>query len=254
MSSLLVHIALAGLFSAALLAHEFDWRALVVAALAVFVVDLDAFLTPVIQSAHRAAGHTLVWPAVLAVVLIGVSRLDPPSGSADRAEPASADRSVVDRVRTGGVPIVGPLVDRLRTWWASVAATIVAVRSPRRIRLAWVSLAVVVFAGIGPDLFSNGVNLFWPIHDQFYAFDGRIEYSTTRGLVQTVVDFSPERATVSTTENTFYSTGIDPTPGADPANVERVFPIAWSGLEILLLIASTTVVGVRLAWNRRRKH
>jgi len=235
MSSLLVHMALAGLFTAALLGTEFDGRALGVAVLAVVLVDMDAFLSLVVQNTHRAAGHTLVWPALFALGLLVVSRL----GALDPAR--SDDRESV--------------FERLRERWAPIATRIVAARTPRRVRLGWLAVAVVVFAGIGPDLFSNGVNLFWPIHDQFYTLDGEIELSTTRGIVQTVVDLSPEATSrpASTTQNTFYSTGIDPSPGAEPANVERTFPIAWSGLEILLLIASTTIVSVRLALRRRRR-
>ncbi|AWB27404.1 metal-dependent hydrolase [Halococcoides cellulosivorans] len=234
MSSLLVHMALAGLFTAALLGEEFDGRALGVAVLAVALVDMDVFLSPVIQSAHRAAGHTLVWPALFAVGVLVVSRIGVP-------EPARED-------------IGRSMFERLRERWASFVRRVVAARTPRRLRLGWLVVAVVVFAGIGPDLFSNGVNLFWPIHDQFYTLNGEIELSTTRGIVQTVVDLSPDPTQpASTTQNTFYSTGVDPTPGAEPANVERTFPIAWSGLEILLMIASATIVSVRLALARRRR-
>ncbi|MFW6436196.1 MAG: metal-dependent hydrolase [Halococcoides sp.] len=230
MSSLVVHAALAGLLAAALLADAFDRRSLGIAVLAVLVVDLDVFLAPVLGGVHRAAGHTLVWPLLVAVGLLVVARLDAPAVS------PAADRA--------------GLAARLGARWRAVAARIVAVRTRRRLRVAWMTVAVVIFAGIGPDLVSNGANLFWPIHDQFYTLDGKIELSTTRGLVQTVVDLSPDPAgDPSTTENKFYSSGVDPTRGEEPENVERVFPIAWSGLEILLIVASIVVVTVRLLRN-----
>jgi len=122
-------------------------------------------------------------------------------------------------------------------------------RGDRAVRLAWVSVLVYLFAGIAPDLFFNGVNVLYPIHDQFYTLNGGVLLSNQRGLVQTL--WEVEKSTRGTTETTHYSTGIDPQRGDEPENVERIFPIATSGLQVLLLLASVTVTGARLWLSRR---
>jgi len=60
--------------------------------------------------------------------------------------------------------------------------------------VAAVALASLVAGGILPDLFTNGVNALWPLHDQFYTVGGELLLSDQRGLVQTFVDLSPEEA------------------------------------------------------------
>ncbi|SHH50907.1 metal-dependent hydrolase [Halobaculum gomorrense] len=114
--------------------------------------------------------------------------------------------------------------------------------------VAWVALAGVAVAGVGLDYVTNGVNLFWPIHDQFYTLNGRAGLSNQRGFFQTFVDLSPER--VRTTETLHYATGVDPSPGAEPEHVERVFPLAWAGWQLLLIVASAGVLAVRCARER----
>ena len=122
-------------------------------------------------------------------------------------------------------------------------------RGGRTVRIAWVAVLAYVVAGIGPDLFFNGVNVFYPLHDRFYELNGRVLVSNQRGLVQTF--WEAAESTGGTTENTHYRTGADVSRGEDPANAERVFPIATSGLQMLLLLAATVVTGVRLWLDRR---
>ena len=122
-------------------------------------------------------------------------------------------------------------------------------RGERTVRIAWVAVLAYVVAGIGPDLFFNGVNVFYPLHDRFYELNGRVLVSNQRGLVQTF--WEAAESTGGTTENTHYRTGADVSRGEDPANAERVFPIATSGLQMLLLLAATVVTGVRLWLDRR---
>lgn len=131
------------------------------------------------------------------------------------------------------------------------------------VRTAWVGIVAVVFAGIGPDLFTNGVNLLYPLHDQFYQFTGHVRLSTKEGLVQTFVDLSPAESSdgsgqvaVGSTEEVGdrYWTGVDPQPsegGADSTDVERIFPIVESGEQLLLVLTSAFVVGSRLLEERR---
>lgn len=115
----------------------------------------------------------------------------------------------------------------------------------RGVRVGGVSLVALLFAGVLPDLCTNGVNVFYPVHDAFYALDGRFVLSNQRGVVQTFVEWEPgppER----TTENVHYWTGVDPKRGAEPANVERLFSLVASGLQQLLVATGALVVGARL--------
>jgi hypothetical protein len=118
----------------------------------------------------------------------------------------------------------------------------------RGIRIAWVALAALLCGGILPDLMTNGVNAFYPLYDRFVTVDGELLLSNQRGVVQTFVDLStePER----TTENTHYWTGVDPSPGAEPENVERIFPVVRSGLQLLVVLLGTFTLGARFAEGR----
>jgi hypothetical protein len=208
--STLVHVALAGLLACALLGSAFGVRSLVVVLAAVVVVDLDVFVGLYVVGAHRAAFHTLVWPALGAVALTYDGLLRDSSALAARFGPTAP-------------------------------------------RVAWVTVAAVLFAGIGPDLVTNGANLFYPLHDQFYALDGELQLSNEEGIVQTFV----EDAARGSTEETQYYTGVDPDPaqgGAEPVGTqeapERIFPLVESGLQLLMVVTAAVTVGVRL-WDER---
>ena len=115
------------------------------------------------------------------------------------------------------------------------------------VRVAWVSLVGMILAHSLYDGVVNGVNLFWPLEDRFYDLSGELLYSTQRGLLQTFVDLTPGGGTVEgTTANTHYYTGVDPTRGAEPENVERIFHLIQSGERLLLTLAGFGVVAVRL--------
>jgi len=117
-------------------------------------------------------------------------------------------------------------------------------------RVALTTIAAVTLAGIGPDLTFNGVNLFYPLHDQFYAFDGELYYSTDEGVVQTFVDVE-ESARGSTRETQFY-TGVDPEPSSSGADTggesspERIFPVVANGDQLIVVVASAVTVATRL--------
>jgi len=119
-------------------------------------------------------------------------------------------------------------------------------------RVAWAALAALAFGGVFPDLFTNGVNAFYPLHDAFYTIDGKLLLSNQRGVVQTLVDLSPPEP-APTTETLHYSTGVDPSPGSEPANVERVFPVFRNGVEFMLVVVSAVVVGARLVETADRE-
>jgi hypothetical protein len=120
----------------------------------------------------------------------------------------------------------------------------------RGLRVAGVAVTAMAVAGIAPDLVTNGVNAFYPVYDQFIQITGELKLSNQRGVVQTFVEFeSPEPAagtSVGTTETTHYSTGVDPEAGAEPENVERVFPVVTSGMELLLVGVGVLTAGARL--------
>lgn len=102
--------------------------------------------------------------------------------------------------------------------------------------VAGVGVVALALGGIGPDLVTNGVNVFYPVHDTFYALDGELKLSSTKGVVQTFVEFGDGGDTaVGTTENVHYWTGVDVERGPDPANAERVFPLVMSGMQLLVV-------------------
>lgn len=125
----------------------------------------------------------------------------------------------------------------------------------RGVRIAWVAVLALVVGGILPDLMTNGVNVLYPFHDQFYTFDGKVLLSNQRGVVQTFVDLSPPKPTnqPSTTSNTHYWTGVDVARGEDPTHVERVFPVVRSGLQLLVVLLGALTVGGRLRETERRE-
>lgn len=125
----------------------------------------------------------------------------------------------------------------------------------RGVRVGAVALVSLVFAAILPDLTHTGVNLLYPIHDRFYALDGHLLVSSRRGLVQTFVEFgAPDAGGTAggTTDTTHHPSAVDPTPGEEPESVERKLWLAGSGLKLLLVVTSATVVSVRLAERRLR--
>lgn len=124
----------------------------------------------------------------------------------------------------------------------------------RGVRVAWVSVAALVFGGILPDLVTNGVNAFYPAVDAFYTVDGKLLLSDQRGIVQTFVEVAPpEQPTPRpSTKTLHYSTPVDPTPGNDPENVERVAPVFQAGWELMVFLVGCVVVAFRL-WDARRR-
>jgi hypothetical protein len=209
MPSTLVHVALGGLVGCALLGAAFSPRALVVVLAAVAAVDLDTFLGWIVLGAHRAAFHSFLLPIGLAVVVAWDVRY--------RSESA------------------------LLAHYGDTAP-----------RVAAVAIVALGFAGIGPDFVTNGVNVAWPVHDQFYELTGKTFLSDQRGFVQTFVDLGNERAVDSadlgSTQERQYTTGADTNPdrSGEPEVKERIFPLASSGTQLLLVATGAMVVAGRL--------
>jgi len=115
---------------------------------------------------------------------------------------------------------------------------------PRGVRIAWVSLVAYLFAHLGLDLADGYVNLFWPIHDQFYTLDGSLELSDREGIVNTFgTDGLPLLEARGTTTEQQITTGVDPGEGT----TERVFPVARGGWQLVLLVVGTLVTAARLS-------
>jgi hypothetical protein len=133
----------------------------------------------------------------------------------------------------------------------------------RGVRLAYVTAVAFAVGAVGPDLFYNGANPFYPLHDQFYVLNGKIEVSDERGLIQTFVDLSPpepggggggggSQVAVGSTQDVQYSSGVDPDPSSRGSeDTEHVFPVARSGFQLLILLTGTGVTAARLWLNRR---
>jgi len=213
MPSTLVHVALGGLLGCALLGAAFSPRAIAAVLLAVAAVDLDTFLGWVVVGAHRSALHSFLFPLALAAAVAWDVRVRETSW--------------------------------LRERFGATAP-----------RVAGVAVAAVAFAGVGPDLVTNGVNVLWPVHDQFYELTGRTYLSDRKGFVQTFVEFGGGdgggSGLGSTTERQ-YVTGADTNPdrSGEPERVERIFPLASSGTQLLLVATGALAVGQRVLEDHR---
>lgn len=122
------------------------------------------------------------------------------------------------------------------------------------VRVAWVSLlGGWILAHVMMDAFYNGVNLFWPLYDQFIDLSGQISISDQRGLIFTIIEFEsgPDGLAITddhargTADELHYYTGVDPGPDR-PATTERWFPIATTGERLLLLVTGFGAVLFRL--------
>jgi len=120
------------------------------------------------------------------------------------------------------------------------------------LRVAWVTLLCYAVAGVLLDLTDGVVNLFWPLHDQFYVLEGKLELSDQRGLVQTFIETSdgdgssiPAPESVGTTEDVELSTGVNPGETEDSTDPERVFPIIGATWELVVFLTGTAVTATR---------
>ena len=116
------------------------------------------------------------------------------------------------------------------------------------IRVAWVSIVAFAASAVALDFVSGTINPLWPLHDQYYTLDGKIELSDQRGIVQTFVEFGREATASSglgSTSEVTLETGVNPDPSGTTSNPERIFPIVRSGWQLVLLVVGTLVTLVR---------
>lgn len=125
------------------------------------------------------------------------------------------------------------------------------------VAVGWMSIVAYAVAGIGLDFVGAGVNPFWPVHDQFYTMDGKVELSDQRGVVQTFIDFSTEDGgdggsvpapdNRGSSQEVNVSTGVDPDPSGEQTDPERIFPVVRSGTQLLILVVGTVVTAAKLS-------
>lgn len=214
MVSTVVHAGFALLLAAGVLGEYYDRRALAVLLVAVVLPEVDSFIGPIMPGAHRTVGHTLVFPAVGALLLY-------------------YDTQVRE------TPVV---CDRLSDRWVSVA---------------WAVLFAHIFAHVALDwTHLDGVNLLWPLHNQFLQLDGEILLSTADGFTQTLVDiqFDPETGSrqidaggTGTTETVHINNPVEPRDPAEVTDepVDRRFPIANRGWRLYLIGVGLFAIGAR---------
>jgi len=135
--------------------------------------------------------------------------------------------------------------------YAREASAIRQRRGAYGVRVAWFCVVVYAVGHVFMDTITDGANLFWPLHDQFYQVSGRLELSSQRGIVQTFVELDGSGPTVDAmgdTSEVQMSTGVDPNPGSEgPSDgpVDRVFPIVRSGWQLFLLVFGTLGTAAR---------
>lgn len=152
--------------------------------------------------------------------------------------------------RTVGHNLVFPAVGALLLYYDTRVRGRSLVRdrlSDRWVAVAWVAIFVHVFAHVALDwTHLDGVNLLWPLRDEFFALDGEILLSTADGFVQTFVDVrldpetgarSVDAGTTGSTETVHVNNPVEP---RDPDTVtdepvDRRFPIASSGWRLYLI-------------------
>lgn len=150
--------------------------------------------------------------------------------------------------RTFGHTLVWPLLAGLLLWLDLRRESSYVRRQwgARGTRVASVTILAFAVSAVGLDLFSVGANAFWPLHDQLYAIDGKVELSSRRWVVQTFIDFQSgtegaDTAAMGNASEVHVSTGVVPDEGA----TERIFPIVRAGWHLLLLVTGTFVTAAR---------
>jgi hypothetical protein len=121
----------------------------------------------------------------------------------------------------------------------------------RGVRVAWVALLAYALAGTGLDLLNlDAANPIWPVDTMFYSFVGKIEYTTTRGFVQTYYAYDPAARFVHYVGQRgrppyFCKPSVwKPTCG-DRGTTTRASAFVQSGWQLLVVASSAVVLVVR---------
>lgn len=114
-----------------------------------------------------------------------------------------------------------------------------------------VSIIALLVAGIGIDMFGSGVNLFYPVQDQFYDFSGKIEFGTKSGLVQTI--FKLDDIDRGSTETMKYTATHSKEKTPQKEEVNKIYLISANGVRFFFGIAGILIAGYRV-WDTHKKH
>jgi len=231
MPSTVLHVAFALLLAAGLLGSAFDRRAVVVVAAATTFPDLDVFVALVVESAHRAAFHTLLLPGAVALaVWLDVRR---------------EESWLRGRYGDQGV----------RLAWVALVCYVVA------------GIGLDAFTALGANPLYPFYDQFVEIDGTVGYAAGDGVYQT---FVNVTTDSAADGAGAGaggssggdagdggpnidvgqqgSTDDVHVASGVDPQPGPEPRGVERVFPVVYRGWHVTLILA-----GALATWWRLRE-
>ena len=127
------------------------------------------------------------------------------------------------------------------------------------VRVAWVAVLAYALAGTGLDLLNlDATNPVWPLDTMYYSFVGKVEYSTTRGFVQTYYRYDPDGRWAHYVGQRgrfpkFCKPSLwKPTCGVDGGTAPRTTQVVQSGWQLLLALASPAVLFARDRLERER--
>jgi len=229
MPSTVLHVAFALLLAAGLLGSAFDRRSAVVVATATAFPDLDVFVALVVESAHRAAFHTLLLPGGVALAVWLDARRE---GSWLR------DSYGEKGVRLAWVALVCYVVAGigLDTFTALGANPLYPFYDQ------FVEIDGTVGYAAGDGLYQTFVNVTTEA-----AADGAGTGGTGGGNGSggaSTVDVGQQ----GSTEEVHVASGVDPQPGPEQPGVERAFPVVYRGWHVTLILA-----GALATWWRLRE-
>jgi inner membrane protein len=134
------------------------------------------------------------------------------------------------------------------------------------VRVAWGLLATHLLAHLLLDwAHLSGINLVYPVGDQFFRLEGEVVYSTADGWIQTFVDIetgdgggggtSIDVGQQGSTDDVHVPTPTDPEPGGGvDRNVERIVPVAVHGWQLYLILLGLFAVGARRLQGEPPEH
>lgn len=118
------------------------------------------------------------------------------------------------------------------------------------VRIIWVAILAHTFAHVFLDwTHLEGINLLWPLHDQFFKLEGELYLSNTDGLVQTFIDVTTDPQTGEQTidaggggsrTETQVANPVQPGSDAEPAG--RRFLLVNQGWQLYLVFAGLFTV------------
>lgn len=228
MPSTVVHIAFALLLAAGLLGSAFDRRAAVVVAVVTTIPDLDVFVPLVVESAHRAAFHTLLLPGAVALAVWLDVR---------RGESWLRGRYGDGVVRLAWVALVCYVVAGvgLDTFTALGANPLYPFYDQ------FVEIDGTVGYTAGDGLYQTFVNVTTESAADGAGVGGSAGGNENGGTPS--VDVGQQ----GSTDDVHVSSGVDPQPGPEPSGLERVFPVVYRGWHVTLILAG----GLATWWRLR---